>query len=135
MVLFPRWLTTAARILRLFISKHELSNQSRKILRLLAQYICSAYGTVWYRIKQDPHWNNGPLHLLSHIKAIKQQPKEIQDIAFKVVEIGFYYGHSERLQLEFENFIEEYFTLRKKFNKMMNKQEDTEGNGDDDDDP
>ena len=45
-----------------------------------------------------------------------------------------YYGHSERLQLEFENFIEEYFTLRKKFNKMMNKQEDTEGNGDDDDD-
>ena len=97
MVLFPRWLTTAARILRLFISKHELSNQSRKILRLLAQYICSAYGTVWYRIKQDPHWNNGPLHLLSHIKAIKQLPKEIQDIAFKVVEIGFYYGHSESI--------------------------------------
>ena len=40
-----------------------------------------------------------------------------------------YYGHTERLQLEFENFTEEYFKLRRKFNKMMNKSEDTEGNG------
>ena len=44
-----------------------------------------------------------------------------------------YYGHTERLQLEFENFNEEYFKLRRKFNKMMNKPEDTEGNGDGDD--
>ena len=44
-----------------------------------------------------------------------------------------YYEHTERLQLVFENFNEEYFKLRRKFSKMMNKPEDTEGNGDGDD--
>ena len=44
-----------------------------------------------------------------------------------------YNEETERLQLEFENFNKEYFNLRKKFNKMMNKPEDTEGNGDGDD--
>ena len=38
-----------------------------------------------------------------------------------------YYGHTEK------NFNKEYFKLRRKFNKMMNKPEDTEGNGDGDD--
>ena len=44
-----------------------------------------------------------------------------------------YNGETERLKLEFENFNKEYLNLRKKFNKMMNKLEDTEGNGDGDD--
>ena len=38
-----------------------------------------------------------------------------------------YNGETERLNLEFENFNKEYFKLRRKFNKMMNKPEDTEG--------
>ena len=38
-----------------------------------------------------------------------------------------YNGETERLNLEFENFNREYFKLRRKFNKMMNKPEDTEG--------
>ena len=42
-----------------------------------------------------------------------------------------YNEETERLQLEFENFNKEYFTLRRKFNEMMNKPEDTDGNGDD----
>ena len=41
-----------------------------------------------------------------------------------------YNEETERLQLEFENFNKEYFNLRKKFNKMMNKPENTEGKGD-----
>ena len=44
-----------------------------------------------------------------------------------------YNEETERLQLEFENFNKEYFTLRRKFNEMMNKPEDTAGNGDGDD--
>ena len=39
-----------------------------------------------------------------------------------------YYGHSERLQLEFENFSKDYFKLQRNFNKMMKKPEATEGN-------
>ena len=38
-----------------------------------------------------------------------------------------YNGETERLNLEFENFNSEYFKLRRKFNKMMNKPEGTEG--------
>ena len=40
-----------------------------------------------------------------------------------------YNGETERLILEFENFNKDYFKL----NKMMNKSEDTKGNGDGDD--
>ena len=43
-----------------------------------------------------------------------------------------YNGETERLKLELDNFNKEYFKLRGKFNEMMNKPEETEGNiGDD----
>ena len=42
-----------------------------------------------------------------------------------------YNGETERLKLEFDNFNKEYFKLRRKFNKIINKPEDTEGDGDD----
>ena len=38
-----------------------------------------------------------------------------------------YNGETERLKLEFDNFNKEYFKLRRKFNKTINKPEDTEG--------
>ena len=47
-----------------------------------------------------------------------------------------YNGETERLKLEFDNFNKNYYELRRKFNQMMNKPDDTEGNaggGDSDD--
>ena len=38
-----------------------------------------------------------------------------------------YNGETERLKLEFDNFNKEYFKLRRKFNKMMNKPEEAAG--------
>ena len=43
-----------------------------------------------------------------------------------------YNGETERLKLEFDNFNKNYFKLRRRFNKMMNQPEDTEGGGRDD---
>ena len=41
-----------------------------------------------------------------------------------------YNGETERLKLEFDNFNMEYYKLRGKFNKIMNKSEEAVGNGD-----
>ena len=40
-----------------------------------------------------------------------------------------YNGETERLKLEFDNFNKEYFKLRRNFNKIMKKPDDTEGSG------
>ena len=39
-----------------------------------------------------------------------------------------YNGETDRLKLEFDNFNKEYFKLRRKYNKMMNKPEEAAGN-------
>ena len=39
-----------------------------------------------------------------------------------------YNGEEERIKLEFDNFNKEYFKLRRKFNKIMNKPEEAKGN-------
>ena len=66
-----RWLTTAARILKLYISKHNLSEEAARILKIIAQFIVSVYGPTWFQIKCLPWWINGPHHLLFHIKRIR----------------------------------------------------------------
>ena len=46
-----RWLTCANRILRLYVSKHELTGKDLAALNLLAEFIVAVYYPCWFQIK------------------------------------------------------------------------------------
>lgn len=50
-----RWLTTALRFCRIWISKHELKGQVLKNLKLIVNYIISVYLPDWFNVKLNPN--------------------------------------------------------------------------------
>ena len=46
-----RWLTTANRIMRLYVSKHGLKGQVLKNLALITEFIVTQYYFMWFEIK------------------------------------------------------------------------------------
>ena len=50
-VCLSRWLTTASRLLRLYVSFHSLSKKAEGVLKVLAQFVISCYGPSWFQIK------------------------------------------------------------------------------------
>jgi hypothetical protein len=54
-----RWLTTANRILRLYISTSQPSDE----LILLAEFVVKVYARIWFAIKTRPSCKNGALHV------------------------------------------------------------------------
>ena len=46
-----RWLTTACRFCRIYVSKHGLSKKNEQNLRLIVEFIISVYFSNWFNIK------------------------------------------------------------------------------------
>ena len=59
-----RWLTTANRILRLYISKKS----PKENLKILAEFIVKVYGPMWFYIKMNPFCTSGSKHLWKTIQ-------------------------------------------------------------------
>ena len=69
-----RWLTTANRLCRLYVTK----NNSEIELKLLINFIVSVYGPSWFEIKQQWICTHGSKHYLNQIKRIEKLPEEIK---------------------------------------------------------
>ena len=59
-----RWLTPASRVLRLYMSEENPSEN----LILLVRYVVLVYGKTWFETKCDSRLQSGPLHLLKEIQ-------------------------------------------------------------------
>lgn len=90
-----RWLTTALRFCRIWISKHELKGQLLENLRLIVNYIIGVYLPNWFNVKLNPKWVNGPSHLLFQLQLVRTQSKLVRDIVLPVVRRSAWYARSE----------------------------------------
>ncbi|XP_055922808.1 uncharacterized protein LOC129953593 [Eupeodes corollae] len=90
-----RWLTTANRILRLYVGTEKPSKE----LLVLATYIIKVYVFVWFQIKTKPSCLDGPKHILALIKASKYLPKNLKAIVHPVIERNAYFCHPENILL------------------------------------
>ena len=70
-VCHARWLTTANRICRLYVSKHGLTGNDSKKLRAITHFIINHYFLMWFEIKCSPTLKSGPLHVFHEIKIIQ----------------------------------------------------------------
>ena len=66
-----RWVTLANRILRLYISDHSLTGLAMKNLETLVTFIVVHYAPMWFEIKCEPLYKNGPKHVLTSVSVEK----------------------------------------------------------------
>ena len=92
-----RWLTTANRLLRLWVSKHGLKGKNLDNLQCIVEFIIGVYYPCWFRVKVMHCWVEGPRHVLFQLDCLKSQRKEVLDIVKPTVQRSAYYAHSEAI--------------------------------------
>lgn len=107
-MVFSRFVTTACRVLRYYVSNDRPSRN----LITLASFIIQVYGPMWFSIKSEDSIAMGPKHLFKYIQLIREHTeKTIQDIVFPVIERNSYFAHPENVLLAM--LVDENGTIRK----------------------
>lgn len=90
-----RWLTTASRILRLYVSSEVLSQN----LRIIVLYVMKVYVTTWFDIKRKSSIIYGAQHLHKMIKRSRIFEPNILKKIDPVVERNSFFAHPENILL------------------------------------
>ena len=88
-----RWLTTANRILRLYVATEEPSFE----LKLLAEYVIKVYASTWFLIKYKSACKYEPQHLFHLIQSSRYLQTKFKNIIDKVIQRNAYFAHAENV--------------------------------------
>lgn len=88
-----RWLTTANRILRLYVATEEPSFE----LKLLAEYVIKVYATTWFLIKYKSDCKYGPQHLFNLIQSSRYLPVKLRNTVDRVIQRNAFFAHPENI--------------------------------------
>ena len=77
-VFHARWLTTANRFMRMWVSKHGFKGNNLANLRMIVEFIVGVYYPVWFEVKVKHNYTYGPRHLLTQL--VKMQKKKVQEL-------------------------------------------------------
>lgn len=88
-----RWLTTASRALRLYISTENPSEN----LKLVVLFIMQVYAPMWFKIKCQSDLASAPLHIFETLSRCQKLPLRIRDTVIPVIERNSYGAHHEAL--------------------------------------
>ncbi|GBP52842.1 hypothetical protein EVAR_39005_1 [Eumeta japonica] len=91
-----RWLTTANRILRLYVSKTDPEEK----LVILATYVMKVYAPMWFTIKSNPSCINGAKHLWQTISLSRYLNPDLKKIVDNVIQQNGYFGHPENVLID-----------------------------------
>lgn len=90
-----RWLTTANRILRLYVATPNPCLN----LTNLTKYIIKVYAPVWFNIKKDSSFKQGPTHVFKLIALSRCLGSDIKKIIDPVIQRNAFFAHPENLLL------------------------------------
>jgi hypothetical protein len=88
-----RWLTTAIRVLRLYVSVEMPS----KGLTDIATFIMKVYARMWFKIRMNPYISEGPKHVLEMIHATRYLHIDLRTGIDKVIQRNAFFAHHEAL--------------------------------------
>ena len=115
-VYHARWLTTANRFLKLWISKHTFRGKDLANLKLIVGYIVGVYYPMWFEAKVKHNFIEGPRHVLKQLELLRLQPNKVQEIVMPTVISSAWYSHSEAVLqtlLCSEDEVERRFAVKK----------------------
>ena len=90
-----RWLTTANRFLRLYVSTINPSLD----LKILTKYVIKVYSASWFEIKMKPTCLCGSNHFFGMIKKSRYLSDELKNIVDPVLQRNGYFCHPENILL------------------------------------
>lgn len=90
-----RWLTTASRILRFYVT----CAKPPVILKKLAEFVMKVYAPFWFLVKSQPLAIHGSRHVFKYISWIRQLPEDVQQILRPSIENNAYFFHPENVLL------------------------------------
>lgn len=102
-----RWLTTANRILRLYVS----SSYPSKNLITLVTFILNVYAPMWFAIKNQSHCYFGAVHVFNCIIWTRYLPADLKSIVDKVIQKNAFFARTVNLALAM--LVDENKTIRK----------------------
>ena len=88
-----RWLTTANRILRLYMSTENPSEN----FQLIVKFIMSVYIPIWFKIKTKPSVIHGPCHFFDGLSRVRKLGERVKNIVYPVLQRNAFYAHAEAL--------------------------------------
>jgi len=88
-----RWLTTACRILRLYVATVDPSQE----LRILATFVMRVYAPMWFQIKTHPSLKYAAANLWRTIVASRYLTGDHQQIVQSVIQTNGYWAHPESI--------------------------------------
>ena len=92
---YSQWLTTANRILRLYVSTVE----PPQTLKIIVEYITKVYTPVWFAIKNASCSPNGALYLFKTIELRRISISDVRNMVYPVIQRNAFSGHPENLLL------------------------------------
>lgn len=90
-----QWLTTANRVLRLFLSVDTPSDEHK----MLVAFILKSYMPLWFKIKKSKYLTDGPGHVFEAIKSTRFLPGNSVREVDPVIERNTFFAHPENLLL------------------------------------
>lgn len=90
-----RWLTTANRILRLYVAT---TNSSEELI-ILTTYIVKVYASSWFDIRSNSSCKHGSKHLFNMIRKSRYLPDNLKQVIDPVIQRSGYFGHPENILL------------------------------------
>jgi len=90
-----RWLTTANRLLRLFVATPSPSEN----LTTLVKYVIKVYAPVWFHIKVHSACTEGPKHVWRLISFSRYLEPKCTAIIDDVIQRNAYFSHTENILL------------------------------------
>ena len=94
-LIHSRWLTTANRILRLYVSSTSPSTE----LVVLTDYVLRVYAPVWFSIKLEPQCYMGARHLWRLIQLSRFLCESDRLVVDKCIQRNAFFGHPENILL------------------------------------
>jgi len=90
-----RWMTTANRILRTYVSEEDPSDK----LVVLAKFVSTIYAPIWFSIKCHSNIEDGSRHFLSLIQRTRTLPELYQQPVIEAIKRNAFFGHPENVIL------------------------------------
>ncbi|KAK3909792.1 Glycine--tRNA ligase beta subunit [Frankliniella fusca] len=90
-----RWLTTANRIVRLYIS----TKKPTKKLQVLVQYLLSVYVPLWFTIRKNKSITEGTRHLFQAIKLSRFLPVKYREVVDNTIQTNAFFALPENVLL------------------------------------
>ena len=92
-----RWLTFGQALIMLYMSEHGMKGEIYRKFMLIIKYVSQVYFQIWFDIKVKHAIVQGPYHILTLLRLVRQKSQEVQDIVTPYVLTGAWFAHSEPL--------------------------------------